>query len=190
MPRKIFFISHPDVDINPEIPVTRWGLSATGREKSIQLQHKPWIKTLSAIWCSSEQKSIECAQILSAYTDVGVTQLAALGENDRSSTGYLPGPEFEAVADQFFAQPEVSVRGWETAVAAQQRIVKAVSLIDTKAKGTEPLAIVSHGAVGTLLYCYLNNLDISRRWDQPGSGGGNYMVIDAGTSCSWWQPID
>ena len=94
------------------------------------------------------------------------------------------------MADQFFAQPEVSVRGWETAVAAQQRIVKAVSLIDTKAKGTEPLAIVSHGAVGTLLYCYLNNLDISRRWDQPGSGGGNYIVIDAGTSCSWWQPID
>lgn len=36
-------------------------------------------------------------------------------ENDRSSTGFLPPEEFEVVADAFFAQPGVSVRGWETA---------------------------------------------------------------------------
>ena len=56
---------------------------------------------------------------------LGLTPIVidGLGENDRSSTGYLPKAEFEAVADAFFARPEESVRGWERAVDAQRRIV-------------------------------------------------------------------
>ena len=55
--------------------------------------------------------------------------VAALHENDRSATGYLPPDRFEAVADRFFAEPETSVLGWERAVDAQARIVACVARI-------------------------------------------------------------
>jgi broad specificity phosphatase PhoE len=69
--------------------------------------------------------------------------------------GILPPEEFERVADQFFASPEVSVRGWERAIDAQSRIVQAVEGIAELDKTEGAVAIVSHGAVGTLLYCHL-----------------------------------
>ncbi len=192
MARVIYFISHPDVEINPAVPVTEWGLSEKGRHRFEQLLHKSWVQSVSAIYCSDEQKAIDGARMFSVFTGLEYQTVADLGENDRTATGYLPGPEFEATADQFFSKPEASVRGWETAAAAQRRIVEAVTQIDISLNHTSSIAIISHGAVGTLLYCYLNHKKIDRRWDQPGAGGGNYMVIHTGPAqtCSWWQPID
>ena len=92
-----------------------------------------------------------------------------MGENDRSATGFLPPSEFEEVADAFFAAPELSVRGWERAVDAQTRIRKAVSRI-VAGHGDGDLAIVSHGAVGTLLFCALAGRGIARSFDQPFQG--------------------
>ena len=70
-------------------------------------------------------------------------------ENDRSATGYLPGPEFEATADRFFAEPQISVRGWERAIDAQARILGAVAETLARHPGGD-LLLVGHGAVGTL----------------------------------------
>jgi broad specificity phosphatase PhoE len=66
------------------------------------------------------------SQLLAQCWRVPLTVVAALGENDRSSTGYLAKSEFEAAADRFFAAPDSSFRGWETAHAAQTRIVRAM----------------------------------------------------------------
>jgi broad specificity phosphatase PhoE len=87
-----------------------------------------------------------------------------MGENDRSATGFLPPSEFEATADRFFAEPDWSVRGWETARAAQARIVAAVrtALLDISGDAL----FVEHGGVGTLLYCALRRVEIDRRYDQ------------------------
>ena len=114
-------------------------------------------------------------------------QVEDLGENDRSATGFLPPEEFERVADQFFAHPEQSIHGWERAVDAQSRIVRAVENI----KG-DSVAIVSHGAVGTLLYCHLAGKPIDRRWDQPPNGGGNYygFTLSPRKVFSWWHAFD
>jgi broad specificity phosphatase PhoE len=120
------------------------------------------------------------------------TELPDLGENDRSATGYLPPAEFELMADQFFAQPTESIRGWETAQDAQHRIVAAVDQIANLSSTNFPVAIVSHGAVGTLLLCHLNGWAIDRKHDQPGTGGGNYFRFDADTGVveHGWRSID
>ncbi len=98
------------------------------------------------------------------------------------------------MADAFFANPTTSVRGWERAVDAQQRIVSAVQAInradDDASTGT--IAIVSLGAVGTLLQCWLSGDTISRRWDQPANGGGNWFAftLEPRRLLSRWQAID
>ena len=84
------------------------------------------------------------------------------------------------------------MRGWERAVDAQSRIVSAVERIAERDKTGGSIAIVSHGAVGTLLYCHLAGEPIARRWDQPPNGGGNFycFTVSPRQAHSWWQPID
>lgn len=191
--RSIYFISHPDVVISPLVPITHWPLSERGRARMAAALSQPWVPGISAVYCSTEQKAIDGAQVLAAHRGMAITKVAALGENDRSATGYLPLAEFEAVADAFFAQPEQSVRGWETAAHAQARIVEAVASIAAADTSAGALAIVSHGAVGALLYCHLTGHPISRQWDQPANGGGNYFSIQWGPeprALSWWLPVD
>lgn len=122
--------------------------------------------------------------ILAGLTGLASTTDTRLCENDRSSTGYLPPIEFEATANQFFAHPNVSVRGWETAVQAQYRVVAAIRHLSSDTAIST--AFVAHGAVGTLLYCDLMGIPISREHDQPGQG--SYFEFDPQTwtaSHSW-----
>ncbi|MGN6829744.1 histidine phosphatase family protein [Paucibacter sp. M5-1] len=191
-PRRLYFISHPNVVISRDVPVPRWPLSELGRSRMRQALAQPWLAEVSAVYCSSEQKAIDGADILAAHLSLGVQIAPELGENDRSATGFLPPEEFEAMADAFFAEPLRSVRGWERAADAQARIVKAVSALAAADTSSGAIAIVSHGAVGTLLYCHLSGQPISRRWDQPPNGGGNYYGFELVPmrALSWWLPID
>ena len=192
MKHTIYFISHPEVVISADVPVTQWPLSDTGRSRMKRMLHADWIPEISAIYCSNEQKAIDSAEILANFAGLKYVTREELGENDRESTGFLEPAEFEATANKFFSSPQSSIRGWETADHAQTRIVDIVKQIDREETTQGSIAVISHGAVGTLLYCYLAGKSIERRWDQPGSGGGNYLKIQrqAVPSCTWWKAID
>ena len=153
---------------------------------------QPWVRDITAIYCSTEQKAIDGAAILTQHLSLPFHEVEDLGENDRSATGFLPPDEFERVADQFFGSPDKSIRGWERAVDAQARIVRAVEQIALEDKTGGTIAIVSHGAVGTLLYCHLAGKPLARRWDQPPNGGGNYygFTVSPRAAHSWWRAID
>ncbi|HXQ06681.1 MAG TPA: histidine phosphatase family protein [Bradyrhizobium sp.] len=101
--------------------------------------------------------------------------LDAMHENDRSTTGFLAPDEFETVADQFFAHPLASIRGWERAIDAQLRIVREVERVLARNRSGDVL-FVGHGAVGTLLFCHYSGFAIDRAYDQP-AGGGHYFTL-------------
>lgn len=156
--------------IDAEVPVPEWGLSAAGRRRAAAIAAMPWVPGLSAVFASTERKAVECAELLAAVAGVTMQRDAELGENDRSATGFLVPDEFEVVADEFFARPDRSVRGWERAADAQRRMVDAANRCLAVSRGD--VVIVAHGAVGTLLLCHLRGVPIDRRHDQPGAGSG------------------
>ncbi|TJX34599.1 MAG: histidine phosphatase family protein, partial [Mesorhizobium sp.] len=88
------------------------------------------------------------------------------------------------------ANPHESIRGWERAIDAQQRIVSEVEAV-LDAGGAGNIAFVGHGGVGTLLLLSLSGSRISRDADQP-AGGGNYFAYDFGANrlIHGWRPID
>jgi broad specificity phosphatase PhoE len=192
MSRYIYFITHPDVVIDASIPVPQWPLSERGRSRMRSLLSQAWMPQIESIYCSTERKAIDGAPILSNATGIPFLEVAALGENDRSATGFLPKAEFEATVDAFFARPRESIRGWERAVTAQARIVAALEHIVCTAPGSGPIVVVSHGGVGTLLLCHLKRSSITRQEDQPGSSGGHYFLFQEpeGTLVHGWTPID
>lgn len=175
--RLAYFITHPEVVVDAGIPVPQWGLSDSGRARMAAFLQQPFVGNLRSVFSSEEAKAREAADMLAGHCSLQVRRLETLGENDRSATGFLPKDLFEAAADEFFAHPSKAYRGWETAIAAQRRIVNAVDTLLKEAPEGD-VAIVSHGAVGTLFKCHLKGIGISRSEDQRSQG--NYYTFDAG----------
>lgn len=188
------YITHPQVKIDPDVPVPEWGLSDLGAERALKASRLPWARRLGCIVSSEETKAIETARILAEASGAPVQTVAAMHENDRSATGFLPPPAFEKAADWFFAHPTESFHGWERAVDAQNRIVAAVDAILADHPPEIAIAFVGHGGVGTLLKCHLAQQPIRRSHDQP-AGGGNlfgFSLADRRITCDWtametWQ---
>ncbi len=186
-PRRIVFVTHAQVMIDPDRPVLDWPLSTFGRSRHHAFSSHAVLKGVGAVYCSDERKARDGAEIHAANLGLAPRVVTALGENDRSSTGYLPLQAFEEMADAFFAHPDQQVRGWESARAAQARIVAAVRTIAELDQSGGDILIVSHGAVGTLLRCACLGRAVGRSEDQP-AGGGNYFVIqlpDWTTDADW-----
>ncbi|GGE24039.1 phosphoglycerate mutase [Aureimonas endophytica] len=186
--RSLFFITHPEVVVDAGRPVPRWHLSDRGIARMRAFAAGPDLAGIRAIWASDETKAIEAAGILAGALGLPIAVDPDLRENDRSATGFLPPPEFEAMADAFFAEPSRSVRGWERAIDAQARVRRGFDRILTGSGGGD-IAIVAHGGVGTLLLCQLLGEPISRRRDQPFQGHYWRFDIDAETIGHPWRPI-
>ena len=170
------YLTHPQVEIVPDIPVPQWGLSKIGTRRIQNLSASSALANTKRVVSSGETKAIEVAEILAYSLGVTFEIHEGMHENDRSSTGFLESTAFEKMAGRFFTNPEMSVEGWEPASAAQTRIVsEAEVLLASHAEGD--LLIVGHGAVGTLLYCHFANLPIDRKYDQM-AGGGNFFAMD------------
>lgn len=185
------YLTHPQVQIDSRVPVPQWSLSAEGRARAVQVAKAEWLSSTTQIISSCEQKALETAELLAAELGVEVEKRNAMHENDRSSTGFLPPSEFDAMVDEFFAQPMVSVRGWERAIDAQLRIVREVE--EVLARGIPgDVLFVGHGAVGTLLFCHYADQPINRAYDQPAGGGYYFGLIAEGRRIqhAWRQMED
>jgi broad specificity phosphatase PhoE len=174
----VFFITHPDVVIDPSVSVPDWPLSEIGRARMRAVMTCNWASGVRRIFASGERKARDAAQLLAEGLGLGsYSVIADLGENDRSATGFLAKDEFEMTVDAFFARPQESVRGCEPAADAQARIVSAVERVVSQAPAHGNIAVIGHGGTGTLLYCHLAGLPIDRRYDQPATNGGNWFAF-------------
>ncbi|MEL6954624.1 MAG: histidine phosphatase family protein [Pseudomonadota bacterium] len=168
----IVFLTHAEVEIDPAVAVPNWGLREIGRARHHTFASDPALDGVAAIYSSTERKAIEGATPVAERRNLPLTQMESLGENDRSATGFLPPEEFWPVVAEFFAYPEASTRGWETARGAQERIVAGVQTAVAESKTDGDILIVAHGGVGALLRCHLNQQKITQDAGQPHPGGG------------------
>jgi broad specificity phosphatase PhoE len=179
MTNLVRYLTHPQVKIDPVIPVPSWGLSEVGRARTEAIASTGRLSGTTQIISSRERKAIETAEIIAAKLNVDVEVREAMHENDRSATGFLMPDEFEAVANEFFAQPQISIRGWERAIDAQMRIVREVEQVLARNRPGDVL-FVGHGGVGTLLYCHYSGFSIDRTYDQPAGGGYFFAFTEDG----------
>lgn len=170
MPCVVRYLTHPQVTLDPSTPVPSWSLSELGRTRAEALAKSGKLSRTLLLVSSAERKAIQTANIIAAKLSLDVKVRSAMHENDRSSTGFLPPHEFEQIADQFFAKPLISVRGWERAIDAQHRIVREVEYV-LNHHSSGDVTLIGHGAVGTLLFCHYARVAIDRSYDQPAGGG-------------------
>lgn len=185
---KIYFISHPEVVIDPAKPVPSWSLSERGLERMRSFAGRPELRSITSIWSSTETKAIEAAEILVGVLGFAPSTDRRFNEIDRSTTGFLPAEQHEIIADQFFSAPEASIHGWERAIDVQQRIVEGFKAV-RRVLPSGDIAIVGHGGAGTLLLCFLAGLPISRQYDQPFQGHYWSYSCEDNAVLHHWKPI-
>ncbi|MDH4170281.1 MAG: phosphoglycerate mutase family protein [Acidimicrobiia bacterium] len=180
------YISHPEVVIDPDVPVPEWPLTAHGRRRVVALLDQPWIGSIDRIATSAEIKAIETATIFGEHPGLAPEVRPATGEVDRRCTGYVTHERHEQLADALFARPGESAGGWEQAIDVQQRVTDALADVLVDGGGGD-VAVVGHGGAGTLVWCHLAGQPIDRRLDQPGPG--HYFTFDR-SAVHPWRPID
>ncbi|ATU92385.1 histidine phosphatase family protein [Phyllobacterium zundukense] len=187
----VYFVTHPEVVIDPAVPVPDWGLSEKGKARLEAFCTRPELARVTDVFVSDERKAKDCAMLLQAVRGLSFTVDHRLGENDRSSTGYVAPPRFWEIVDEFFAKPTESTSGWERAIDAQMRIRSAVADCIAARTGSGDLIIFAHGGVGALLLSSLTSQPISRGTDQPINGGGCYFTFDSDSMAllSGWSDI-
>lgn len=109
------YITHPEVVIDPDVPMPQWGLSETGRRRAEAFARRGLFASGTHFFSSTERKAMELAEILADSCGGTILHDARLCENDRSSTGFLQPEDFERHVEALFGQPDKSVSGWETA---------------------------------------------------------------------------
>jgi broad specificity phosphatase PhoE len=189
---KIHFLAHPEVSIDPNVPVPNWSLSDVGRGRLEQFcKRTVWLRELTRLVSSTETKAYDGAKILKQHFGLPLHQDAGLNEIDRSSTGYVPKAEHILLSKAAFANPELSIRGWEKVVDAQKRIQGVVAKL-VERYPRDNILISSHGAVGVLLLCSLLREPISSRNFMKNAGGGCYFSFESRdmTPTSGWVDID
>lgn len=188
---RALYVTHPQVRMDPNVPVPLWGLSEQGRQRAESFAQSGAVPRGAMVFSSRERKALELADLVARQAGTLVLSDHLMGENDRSATGFLPPSLFEEHADRFFAHPHDSIGGWERAIDAQSRIVNTVRTAMASVPPDMAAIFCGHGAVGTLLKCHVAGRAISRVEDQGrtgGTGGGNCFVFDIATGrlgCEW-----
>lgn len=177
MPR-LYFLTHPEVIIDPAVPVTRWPLSRIGLRRMGLFADQLAGGEVTAVWSSSEKKALDGGALVATRLGVPHRIDRDLGENDRASTGYIAPPEFWEVVAEFFGKPDESVQGWETARHAQDRIVTAMRRLARDEPTRGDIVVVAHGGVGELLMAHLQGVAIGGHAKPQHSGGGCWIEID------------
>ena len=177
----LIFITHPEVVIDPNQTITEWPLNPVGRARMERFVDLLADRTITAVYASTERKATDGAAIVAERLGISYATHEDLGENDRSSTGFIAPPEFWDVVREFFGRPHESIRGWERAIDAQTRIVNAVSRLLREDQTSGDTVVVSHGAVGCLLTAHLQQVEIGQESRPQHPGGGCFIVIDRET---------
>jgi hypothetical protein len=66
----VFFITHPDVAIDPAVAIPDWPLDGCGRERMRATAGLPWARNVRRVFASSERKARDGAEILAAGLNI------------------------------------------------------------------------------------------------------------------------
>jgi broad specificity phosphatase PhoE len=167
--RKLILIKHSMPNLSSDIPSNEWILSQEGKEQSKKLADKLKPYHFSKLFCSTEPKAIETAQIAGESLSKSVQMIDGVHEHERKSSREIyPQKQWKEIIRTFFQRPDELILGDETANSAQNRFINAIHSLIENENSDEDIVIVTHGTVMTLFISKYNDVDSFDVWDSFG----------------------
>lgn len=144
---KIVFIRHSKSLVNPNIPITSWGLSEEGITLAKKLNSLPQVKTIQVIYTSLQPKALETADLATEGLNIEIKKDNNLTESTSFTNKFVSLKELEENTRKYYTEKTLSINGGETFVEAQERFGKALEDIVKEEQDKESIGIVSHGNI-------------------------------------------
>jgi broad specificity phosphatase PhoE len=155
----LVLIRHAQVVVDPNESADQWRLTPEGEADAAALRKRPEIASARRFFSSPEPKALAtAAKVASGRPVITVHDLREL---DRHAAGWLgDAGDYSSMVVQMLHHPDVSIRGCETAVHAQSRIVQTIGDL-ARRNPYEPIGVVSHGIVLAMYLSWLRGQRIA-----------------------------
>jgi broad specificity phosphatase PhoE len=171
---RLVLIKHSVPEMQIQVESRFWRLSEEGRKRCAPLAEKLRRFNLTRIVSSNEPKAVETAELVASELSRTHIVRPDLQENDRTGLGFVGLEAYQDTFRRFFAEPDRVVVGTETAEESRARFSAAVEGV-LEEFPDETLAIVTHGAVISLLVSEPTPEDRFRLWRRLGLP--SYVVV-------------
>jgi broad specificity phosphatase PhoE len=142
--RLVYLIRHASPAVQPRAPADEWLLSERGIDEARALGAIAAGWGLRAVYSSTEPKALSTAALIADATDLTAHAVEGF-EELRLSGGWIGNADaFSDTVRAVLEQPELSLRGSETAAAAAARFAAGMGIVEA---GPFPTAVVSHGRI-------------------------------------------
>lgn len=109
----IYFLAHPEVLIDPQVPVPQWPLSDIGRARMESFcERATWLSELTRLVSSAETEALDGAKIIQRRYALALHADSRFNELDRSATNYLSKAEHGVVSKAAFASQSADECQW------------------------------------------------------------------------------
>ena len=176
--RELLLIKHAPPEITPEVISHRWVLSAAGRARCDWLAEVCRSRGVASIFASPEPKTLETAALVAMALELPFRPLDGLQENDRTGLGFVAPGVLEARIAAFFAHPDATVIGGESAHSVLMRFQAAID-VAARRSTDGAVAVVTHGAAMSAFIAAHNPIDPLEVWRDLTLPG--VAVLDAST---------
>lgn len=160
----LYLIRHPHTRVDLDTPAAAWDLSDAGRAQLTALVAAPFWRHVAAVYSSDQRKAAEAAAMVADHYRLKATALPALDEADRSAYTAPDVASYQAAVAAFFAHPETSYRGWETAASTLARFQAGIADVLARHAESESVAVVTHGLNVTLYIAHRRGQAPSLDW--------------------------
>jgi broad specificity phosphatase PhoE len=184
---KLYYVTHPSVQIDPTISPELWDISEKGRAEAQELLKQNFWSEIDYVFTSNEPKSRTVGDIIAGKYGITVESIQDLGEANRSKTHFLPLEEYMQTVEDAYRNPNSEVRGWESHHHMYERNKAAVEDILKQHRG-KTIAIIGHGGAGTCVKCYIADLELNFNQDPKRTGCIFVADIDERKLITDWYP--
>ena len=172
---KLILVKHAPPQIVPRVVSHRWVLAEEECRRCDWLTDELTAQGVTRLYSSLEPKALETAALVAVQIGLAVEPCRDLHENDRTGLDFVGPDELRRRLREFFAQPDRTMIGNETANDALRRFAQSIRNIASKAH-SKALAIVTHGTVLSLFVAHHNTIAAYDLWSSLGLP--SYLVLD------------
>lgn len=165
----LIFIRHSKSLVNPDIPITTWGLSEEGVALAKKLNALTQIKTLDVVYASLQPKALETAILATKNMGIPIKTDSRLTETTSFTNKFVSLEQLQQNTKEYYSSANIRINKGETQEEALSRFNAALDDI-TKQEGKENIGIVSHGNVlasFSTQYKQMDAFELVERIKQP-----------------------
>lgn len=175
----LVFIRHSKSLVNPNIPITTWGLSEEGILLAKKLGGIVQIRELDVIYSSLQTKALETAILVTKNAGIPIKTDNRLTESTSFTNRFVSLEGLQQNTKKYYSDKNLSINNGETLEESLKRFMEALDDIIKTETDKNNIGIVSHGnilAAFSSQYIHQDPYQLVEKMRQP-----DLAVLDWGT---------